>query len=195
MRREKADIKDVNVPATTTTTLVSSNKFKLNPVDKHFSDILNKSMLLREKRQSVNSNQDKDKRFCLSSYKEFKKVLEHGLIWTIIQILEVIQRAQDFDNPLPIQPSYSTFPYSSAPTNQPSYSNQFGQGPSQLVQPNLHPLIVATNQPFYNQYGQAFISSFIRSLANWKCKFTTWKWTDIELFNNNNWTFCYLFID
>lgn len=80
MRREKADIKDVNVPATTTTTLVSSNKFKLNPVDKHFSDILNKSMLLREKRQSVNSNQDKDKRFCLSSYKEFKKVPEHGLI-------------------------------------------------------------------------------------------------------------------
>lgn len=110
------------------------------PVDKHFSDILNKSMLLREKRQSVNSNQDEDKRFCLSSYKELKKVPEHGLIRTIVQILGVIQRAQDFDNPPPNQP-----PYSSDPTNQPSYSNQFGQGPSQVVQPNLHPLIVATN--------------------------------------------------
>lgn len=46
---------DVNVSATSR---VSSKQFKLNTVDKHSSDMLNKSILLREKRESDNSDQD-----------------------------------------------------------------------------------------------------------------------------------------
>lgn len=51
---EEADMEEnVNVTATA---MVSSKQFKLNPVDKHSSGILNKSILLREKRESDNSD-------------------------------------------------------------------------------------------------------------------------------------------
>lgn len=71
----------------------------MNPVDKQFVDILNKTIALREKQNEENNNEDEDKLFCLSLYKELKKVPDHARIRTKIQILEVLQRAQDFYNP------------------------------------------------------------------------------------------------
>lgn len=93
---------------------VGNNKrFKMNPIDKQFVDILNKSIALREQRQTEIPKEDDDKLFCMSLYKELKKVPEHGRIRTKIQLLEVIQRAQDFYNPShshPAPQNYHSYP-------------------------------------------------------------------------------------
>ena len=52
----------------------TKKKMKLNPVDKHFVDILEKSLL--ERRKEEEQRNDDDKLFCLSLYKELKKVPE-----------------------------------------------------------------------------------------------------------------------
>jgi hypothetical protein len=70
-------------------------KIKLNLVDRHFSDILTKSIQARENRETEQNNQDEDKLFCLSLYKELQKVPEQGRIKTKIELLQVIQKAQD----------------------------------------------------------------------------------------------------
>lgn len=62
-------------------------RFKMNPIDKQFVDILNKSVALREQRQTEIPKEDDDKLFCMSLYKELKKVPEHGRIRTKIQLL------------------------------------------------------------------------------------------------------------
>lgn len=96
-------------------------KIKLNPVDQHFSDILTKSIQAREKRETEQNNQDEDKLFCLSLYKELQKVPEQGRIKTKIELLQVIQKAQDCYSP--VQPHFRRQPY------------QFNQ-PFQNITPN-----------------------------------------------------------
>lgn len=81
----------------------SNKKIKLNAVDQHFSDILTRSLLSREQREQQQNNQDEDKLFCLSLYKELKKVPERGRLKTKIELLEVIQRAQDLYSPVQTQ--------------------------------------------------------------------------------------------
>ncbi|XP_049782528.1 uncharacterized protein LOC126184203 [Schistocerca cancellata] len=98
LEEEEAATDDLNRPEQSTENPVGKKKIKLNPVDNHFSDILNKSILLREQRETEKNNEDEDKLFCLSLYKELKKVPEHGKIRTKIQLLETIQRALDFYN-------------------------------------------------------------------------------------------------
>ena len=49
-------------------------EIKLNLVDQHFSDILTKSIQARENRETEQNNQDEDKLFCLSLYKELQEV-------------------------------------------------------------------------------------------------------------------------
>ncbi|XP_071043110.1 uncharacterized protein [Parasteatoda tepidariorum] len=118
---------------------VNSNKrFKINPVDKQFIDILNKSVALREQRHAeVPNKDDDDKLFCMSLYTELQKVPAHGRLRTKIQLLEVIQRAQEFYNPSQIPqvpPSY----YSSYPPpqtfNQMNYGSNVQRHQFQTVQ-------------------------------------------------------------
>lgn len=91
----------------------SNKKLKMNPVDKHYIDILTKSVALREQREEEKFKEDDDKLFCMSLYKEFKKIPEHGRIRTKIQLLEVIQRAQDFYGPPQSTQSYTSYPSNS----------------------------------------------------------------------------------
>ncbi|XP_046685005.1 uncharacterized protein LOC124370748 [Homalodisca vitripennis] len=60
--------------------------------------------------------------FCLSLYKELKRVPQHVRIRTKIQLLEVIQRAQDIHT----QPQA----YAPTPHNPPYNRNPYSQGPS-----------------------------------------------------------------
>lgn len=55
---------------------VGNNKrFNMNPIDKQFVDILNKSVALRERRQTEIPKEDDDKFFCKYLYKALKKYL------------------------------------------------------------------------------------------------------------------------
>lgn len=116
------------------TSIYTNKKFKMNPVDKHFIEILNKSVAVREK-ATEKLEEDDDKLFCMSLYKELKKVPEHGRCRAKIQLLEVIQRAQDFYNPLQVSSStlnsYNQFDYGvnhqlhKRPMQQDGYSGHF----------------------------------------------------------------------
>lgn len=69
-----------------------NKKLKLNPAEKHFTDILEGNLLERRKEEE-NRNYD-DKLFCLSLYKELKKVPGNLRLMAKIEMLNVIQRAQ-----------------------------------------------------------------------------------------------------
>ncbi|KAG8260333.1 hypothetical protein J6590_099264 [Homalodisca vitripennis] len=97
----EADTEDLTMPEKHSDLPVSNKNIKLNPADKHFSDIIQKSIAMREQREVAKSNEDDDKLFCLSLYKKLKKIPEHGRIRTKIQLLETLQRAQDFYSPTP----------------------------------------------------------------------------------------------
>lgn len=100
VEEREADNEDMEIIPTSTPAQGKKRK-ALDPVDKQFVDILNKSILLREQALSKNE-EDEDKLFCLSLYKELKKVPEHGRIMTKIKLLETIQKAQNFYSPAPI---------------------------------------------------------------------------------------------
>lgn len=114
---------------------VSAKKFKTNTnnMDKQLMDILHKSVELREKRDAeCSSSQDEDKLFCLSLYKELLKVPEHGRITVKIQLLQTLQRAQSFYNPLQEPPRYP------APTSQ-GYSEHLNNYNTQPVNREFMP--------------------------------------------------------
>lgn len=118
----------------------------MNPIDKQFEDILNKSVALREQWQTEIPKEDDDKLFCMSLYKELKKVPEHGRIRTKIQLLEVIQRAQDFYSPShshPASQNYHSYP--------PQPYNQFDHGAHQ--QRNQRPPIGLQQNSFSEHFG------------------------------------------
>lgn len=120
----------------------SNKKFKMNPVDKQFIHILNKSVALREQRPTEVSKEDDDKLFCLSLYTELQKVPGHGRLRTKIQLLEVFQRAQEFYNPSsshhPAPQSYHSYQAHSGRA-PPQTFNQFDYGSN--LQRNQRPLI------------------------------------------------------
>lgn len=66
---------------------------KLTPADEYFGDILEKSLMAREKRDEENF-QDEDKLFCLSLCKELKKIPESNRLTAKIGLLDVLQRAE-----------------------------------------------------------------------------------------------------
>lgn len=113
-------------------TTESNKRLKMNAVDKQFIDILNKSVAIREKRASEIPQEDEDKMFCLSLYKELQKVPEHGRIRTKIQMLEVLQRAQEYYNTQHFHPPPQTqATYPSLSINQfDNRTNQRGFGSS-----------------------------------------------------------------
>ncbi|XP_046684656.1 uncharacterized protein LOC124370416 [Homalodisca vitripennis] len=110
---ERSDNEDLTMPQRPLSSGIK--RPKMNPVDKHFSDIFGESQTLPE-------SDDEDKLFCLSLYKELKRVPQHVRIRTKIQLLEVIQRAQDIHT----QPQA----YAPTPHNPPYNRNPYSQGPS-----------------------------------------------------------------
>ncbi|KAG8264264.1 hypothetical protein J6590_014551 [Homalodisca vitripennis] len=116
---ERSDNEDLTIPQRPLSSGIK--RPKMNPVDKHFSDILTKSISLRES-QTLPESDDEDKLFCLSLYKELKREPQHVRIRTKIQLLEVIQRAQDIHT----QPQA----YAPTPHNPPYNRNPYSQGPS-----------------------------------------------------------------
>ncbi|XP_064110177.1 uncharacterized protein LOC135217981 [Macrobrachium nipponense] len=89
---------DVNVAAERgrSETASAKKRVKLNPVDKHFSDVPKKCLLTRQNGEDEREDQDDEKLFCLLVNKELKKVPENIRLMTKIEILNVIQRAQTF---------------------------------------------------------------------------------------------------
>lgn len=126
VEENEADNEDVEIRPADTPATKGKKRKALDPVEQQFTDILNKSILLRE--QSINKNEeDEDKLFCLSLYKELKKVPEHGRIATKIKLLETIQKAQNFYSPAPIlEPMRPRF----NPNHQ--YQGQFNEATSAL---------------------------------------------------------------
>ncbi|XP_042884795.1 uncharacterized protein LOC122261317 [Penaeus japonicus] len=102
------------------TSTSAKKKMKLNPGDLHIANILERSLLARQ----IEEN-DEDKLFCLSLYKEMKKVPEKIRLMTKIELLNVLHRAQTLGTPHPIQPvQYANshtlpLPHSSGDTGQP----------------------------------------------------------------------------
>lgn len=90
---------------------MQSKKLKLSAADKHFSDILQKSLLSRQKQEE--SYEDEDKLFCLALYKDLKKIPEQYRLMTKINLMEVVQKAQTLYICTPLIASHSRmqFPY------------------------------------------------------------------------------------
>ncbi|XP_076047830.1 uncharacterized protein LOC143029186 isoform X2 [Oratosquilla oratoria] len=88
---------DVTVERLVNGSSPGKKKLKLDPVDKHFADILEKSLLFRRKEEE--QQDDEDRLFCLSLSKEMKKVPENRRLMAKIEIMNVIQRAQLVHNP------------------------------------------------------------------------------------------------
>lgn len=68
-------------------------KIKLNPADEMFANILEKS--LAQKNEPKTQEEDEDKLFCLSLYKEIKKVPESRRLKTKIEIYDLILKNQN----------------------------------------------------------------------------------------------------
>ncbi|KAF5275786.1 hypothetical protein FQR65_LT16531 [Abscondita terminalis] len=98
----------------------TTKKFKLHPADEHFAKILEKSMNQRKLIQK--EEEDEDKLFCLSLFKEIKKVPENNRLRLKIEIYNLIARQQVQENSPLSNASQHDFLSS---TNQPSTS--FGQ--------------------------------------------------------------------
>lgn len=96
--------------------------------ENRLADILEESIQSRDKIQRELSenitNQDEDKLFCLSLYKEFKKVPENKRLATKIELLKVIEQGQTLPSPIRIISQQST-PNAGFWQNQ-QYSNQQG---------------------------------------------------------------------
>ncbi|XP_027229943.2 uncharacterized protein [Penaeus vannamei] len=143
-----SDDEDVIVERGTTTNS-KQKKLKLNPADKHFADILERNLL--ERRKEEENRNDDDRLFCLSLYKELKKVPENLRLMTKIEVLNVIHRAQtsatsrlmrQVNNP---HPHSQSLPHASGDTSQkPSppfevHSDFQLQGVTTSL-PTIHPL-------------------------------------------------------
>lgn len=72
---------------------LKEKKIKLNPVDEIFVNILEKS--LAQKSEHKIQEEDEDKLFCLSLYKEIKKVPESRRLKTKIKIYDLILKNQN----------------------------------------------------------------------------------------------------
>ncbi|KAL4708521.1 hypothetical protein ACJJTC_014129 [Scirpophaga incertulas] len=105
-------------------------KQKINAVDKQIVDILEKSLHARQKLQTAQlTNEDDDKLFCLSLYTELKKVPENRRLSTKIELLNVIQKAQ---NPaLPQQTNQYQYQYAYSTPSYSGYTTARSSTPSQ----------------------------------------------------------------
>lgn len=104
------------------------NKRKRALPENRLADILQESIQSQDKIQrelsEKNTNQDQDKLFCLSLYKELKKVPENKRLAPKIELLEVIERGQTLPSPVRIISQQST-PNAGFWQNQQN-SNQLG---------------------------------------------------------------------
>lgn len=104
----------------------SRKKQKLNAVDKQIVDILQKSLDARQRIETAPvTKEDDDKLFCLSLYSELKKVPENRRLSTKIELLNVLQKAQNQSLQFPTnnyqhQYMYSAPTYSGYTTARPS---------------------------------------------------------------------------
>lgn len=75
----------------------SKKKLKLNPADEHFANILERS--LAQKQVPEKQEEDEDKLFCLSLWKEIKKVPESKRLKLKIDIYNLILQNQTISSP------------------------------------------------------------------------------------------------
>ncbi|XP_072375515.1 uncharacterized protein [Diabrotica undecimpunctata] len=95
-----------------------TKKLKLHPADQHFANILEKSLAQRQV-PDKQDEQDEDKLFCLSLFKEIKKIPENKRLKTKIDIYNLILQKQT-PEPEKIFPSTSNYMSSAPPL--PRYS-------------------------------------------------------------------------
>ncbi|XP_050708921.1 uncharacterized protein LOC126993822 [Eriocheir sinensis] len=118
------------------TSTSTKKKMKLNPGDLHIANILERSLLARQNEEEKQN--DEDKLFCLSLYKEMKKVPESSRLMTKIELLNVVHRAQTLGTQHPIQPVQ----YANSFTQPfPHYSGHTGQPHTPSSPSEVHPMI------------------------------------------------------
>lgn len=100
----------------------AKKKMKANSVDLHIADILEKSLLARQ--NETEKQDDEDKLFCLSLYKEMKKLPENIRLVTKIELLNVFHRAHTLGACYPQQPLQYAHSYTQP---LPHYSGYTGQ--------------------------------------------------------------------
>lgn len=122
------------------TSTSAKKKLKLNPGDLHIANILERSLLARQIEEEKQN--DEDKLFCLSLYKEMKKVPESSRLMTKIELLNVLHRAQTLGTHHPIQ----SFQYANSYTQPlPHYSGFTAQPQTPYTRVCPTPSPVATN--------------------------------------------------
>lgn len=130
-------------------TTSTKKKLKLNPGDLHIANILEKSLLARQTEEEKQN--DEDKLFCLSLYKEMKKVPENSRLMTKIEILNVLHRAQTLGAHHPIQPVLYANSYTQPLPHYSGYTGQPHTPHTRVCQTTPSP--VATNSIFDIQPG------------------------------------------
>ncbi|KAL4084006.1 hypothetical protein QTP88_029322 [Uroleucon formosanum] len=104
--------------------LQQRKKIKLHPADEHFANIIEKS--LNHRNTIEKKEDDEDKLFCLSLYKEIKKVPDAMRLKTNIEIYNLLLKNQSIQtHPQPFnhqpqydRPNYTTIPYDTLRHNQ-----------------------------------------------------------------------------
>lgn len=89
---EKDSSRAPNEECTFKSPLQQRKKIKLHPADEHFANIIEKS--LNQRNTVEKKEDDEDKLFCLSLYKEIKKVPEAMRLKTKIEIYNVLLKNQ-----------------------------------------------------------------------------------------------------
>lgn len=137
----------------------ATKKYKLHPADEHFAKILEKSIAQRKPIEK--EEDDEDKLFCLSLFKEIKKVPEQNRLRLKIEIYNLIARQQVQENSAQVS-NASQYEFSS-PTNQPSTSfSQYNAQPQEHQPLSSNKFLVSQAQQYsmrhseyhpYSQYG------------------------------------------
>jgi len=100
------NIEEFKSPKSPNDIRTKGKRVKLKPADEIFANILEKS--LAQKSEPKTQEEDEDKLFCLSLYKEIKKVPESRRLKTKIEIYDLIMKNQNIYPQLQSQELEST---------------------------------------------------------------------------------------
>lgn len=156
-------------------------KYKLNPADEHFANILERSIDARNKNVTEKKeDDDEDKLFCLSLVKEIKKVSENRRLKLKIEMYNLLERYQSAEAQSFGDINYPSTSYNSQ--QQPrNYSTSFRS-------PQYRDSMQYSDREASTQYGYT-TSSYTSPPTNLTQVTSPGSYEDsqeLDLFNNNN---------
>lgn len=156
-------------------------KFKLNPADEHFANILERSIDARNKNVTEKKEEDdEDKLFCLSLVKEIKKVSENRRLKLKIEMYNLLERYQSAE-----AQSFEDINYPSTSYNSQQHPRNY---PTSFSNPQYRDTMKYSDRGSSTQYGYT-TSSYTSPPTNLSQVTSPGSYEDsqeLDLFNDNN---------